>query len=124
MIDLDGFKRVNDELGHETGDEVLKTVARALLEATRREDVVARYGGDEFVVLLPDTEVEGARAVAARMLDHARAAARSACAAIPVSASIGTTGLRASDDPGEVIRRVDEQLYAAKRAGGDRVSNG
>ena len=61
-------------------------------------------------------------AVGVRMLDGARQAARGVCPSIPVSASIGTTTLRPSDDAAEVIRRVDEQLYAAKRAGGDRIS--
>ena len=121
MIDLDGFKRVNDELGHDAGDSVLKAVAAALLGATRKIDVVARYGGDEFVILLPNTEPDGARAVSARMLDQAREAARRVCPQIPVSASIGTTALRPTDDAAETLRRVDEQLYAAKRAGGDRV---
>jgi diguanylate cyclase len=121
MIDLDGFKRVNDELGHDAGDAVLKAVASALLTATRKIDVVARYGGDEFVILLPNTEPDGARAVSVRMLDQARDAARRVCPQIPVSASIGTTALREIDDAAETLRRVDEQLYAAKRAGGDRV---
>jgi diguanylate cyclase (GGDEF)-like protein len=124
MVDLDGFKRVNDNEGHDAGDAVLRAVAGALLTATRKADVVARYGGDEFVVLLPNTEPDGALTVGARMLDQARDAARAVCPAIPVSASIGTTAVRASDDPVEVIRRVDEQLYAAKRAGGDRVLTG
>jgi diguanylate cyclase (GGDEF)-like protein len=124
MVDLDGFKRVNDQEGHDAGDAVLKAVAAALLSATRRMDVVARYGGDEFVILLPDTEIEGARSVGARILDQARSAARHVCPAIPVSVSIGTTGLRPTDDPTEVIRRVDEQLYAAKRSGGDRIHTG
>jgi diguanylate cyclase (GGDEF)-like protein len=122
MVDLDGFKRVNDEIGHEAGDAVLKAVADALVAATRKGDVVARYGGDEFVVLLPNTDPDGARTVGVRMLDGAREAARRVCPSIPVSASIGTTTLRPSDDAAEVIRRVDEQLYAAKRAGGDRIS--
>jgi diguanylate cyclase (GGDEF)-like protein len=121
MVDLDGFKRVNDQEGHDAGDAVLKAVAGALLSATRRADVVARYGGDEFVVLLPDTEAEGARTVGARILDQGRSAALRVCPAIPVSVSIGTTAVRPADDPTEVIRRVDEQLYAAKRAGGDRI---
>jgi len=124
MVDLDGFKRVNDEVGHDAGDEVLKAVAKALLVATRKADVVARYGGDEFVVLLPNTDADGVRAVGARMLDHARDAARATCPAIPVSASIGTTLARAGDDPAELLRRVDEQLYIAKRAGGDRLFAG
>jgi diguanylate cyclase (GGDEF)-like protein len=121
MVDLDGFKRVNDEEGHDAGDAVLKAVASALLMAKRRADVVARYGGDEFLVLLPNTDKEGARVVSARMLDLARDAARRVCPAIPVSASIGATMMRATDDPADLIRRVDEQLYAAKHAGGDRV---
>jgi diguanylate cyclase (GGDEF)-like protein len=124
MVDLDGFKRVNDEVGHDAGDEVLKAVAQALLTATRKADVVARYGGDEFVVLLPNTDPEGARSVGARILDHARDAARRTCPAIPVSASIGTTLARAGDDPAELLRRVDEQLYTAKRSGGDRLFAG
>jgi diguanylate cyclase (GGDEF)-like protein len=124
MVDLDGFKRVNDEVGHDAGDEVLKEVAKALLTATRKADVVARYGGDEFVVLLPNTDAEGVKAVGARILDHARDAARRSCPSIPVSASIGTTLARAGDDPAELLRRVDEQLYTAKRSGGDRLFAG
>jgi diguanylate cyclase (GGDEF)-like protein len=121
MVDLDGFKRVNDQEGHEMGDAVLRAVATALLAATRKADVVARYGGDEFVVILPSTDAEGALHAGARIIDGARNAARAVCHAIPVSASVGTTLVRPDDDPSEIIRRVDEQLYAAKRAGGDRV---
>jgi len=124
MVDLDGFKRVNDEEGHEAGDAVLKAVALALLRATRRADVVARYGGDEFLVLLPNTDLEGARAVGARILDLSRSAAREVCPVIPVAASIGITAVEVDDEPTEVVRRVDERLYAAKRAGGDRIADG
>lgn len=124
LIDLDHFKRVNDEIGHDTGDLVLKAVAGALLSATRKADVVARYGGDEFIILLPDTEAVGAAAVGVRILEQARTAAREVCPTIPVSVSIGTTKLLPTDDTSEVIRRMDEQLYAAKRAGGDRLCAG
>ena len=124
LVDLDGFKRVNDEIGHDAGDEVLRAAAGALQLATRKADVVARYGGDEFVILFPDTETEGARTVSTRILDQTRDAVRAVCPSIPVTASIGTTVVQPGDEPAEIIRRVDEQLYAAKRAGGDRVFSG
>ncbi|MDH5670925.1 MAG: GGDEF domain-containing protein [Myxococcales bacterium] len=123
MVDLDGFKRVNDEIGHGTGDAVLRAVAAALLEATRKADIVARYGGDEFVILLPETDLPGARVIAARVVDFARRAARAACPAIVVTASVGASEVSPDDDPVQVIRRVDELLYRAKRAGGDRVAD-
>jgi diguanylate cyclase (GGDEF)-like protein len=124
MIDLDGFKRVNDEEGHDVGDTVLREVAAALAQATRRADVVARWGGDEFVILLPNTEPRGAAVLGNRILDQTRAAAQSVCPGIPVSASIGTTVVTADDEPTALMRRVDEQLYDAKRAGGDRIVSG
>ncbi|HEX2675701.1 MAG TPA: GGDEF domain-containing protein [Polyangiales bacterium] len=121
MVDLDGFKRVNDEEGHEAGDKMLQAVAAALLKATRRSDVVARYGGDEFVVLLPDTGPEGCQAVAARVVDHARDVGRATFPAIPVTASVGIAEARVDDDAASLVRRADEGVYSAKRAGGDRA---
>lgn len=120
MVDLDGFKRVNDEEGHDAGDKVLRAVGQALLGATRRADVVARYGGDEFVVLLPDTGPDGCRAVAARVVDHCRDVGRATFPAFPVTASVGITAASPQDDPASLIRRADEGAYAAKRSGGDR----
>jgi diguanylate cyclase (GGDEF)-like protein len=122
MVDLDGFKRVNDEEGHEAGDKVLHAVAEALLRATRRSDVVARYGGDEFVVLLPDTGPEGCQAVAARIVDQARDVGRETFPAFPVTASVGIATATMQDDPTSLIRRADEGVYAAKRSGGDRAA--
>ena len=124
FADLDNFKTVNDTFGHAEGDRVLTQVAALLKQTLRANDLIARYGGDEFVVLLPNTDPDGARSVGARILDHAREAARRVCPSIPVSASIGTTMARAGDDPAELLRRVDEQLYTAKRAGGDRLVAG
>ncbi len=120
-VDLDGFKRVNDEEGHEAGDRVLQAVAQALLKATRRSDVVARYGGDEFVVLLPDTGPDGCQAVAARIVDHARDVGRETFPAIPVTASVGVAMAQPTDDAAGLTRRSDEGVYEAKRGGGDRA---
>jgi diguanylate cyclase (GGDEF)-like protein len=122
MVDLDGFKRVNDEIGHGAGDKMLRAVAGALLSATRRSDVVARYGGDEFVVLLPDTAMDGCQAVASRVVDHARDVARATFASIPVTASVGIASATKDDDAAALLRRADEAVYTAKRRGGDRAA--
>lgn len=69
MLDLDGFKRINDIAGHLAGDRALATVGKVLRQATRGSDIVGRYGGDEFAVILPQSSEEGARAVGQRILD-------------------------------------------------------
>ncbi len=122
MIDLDGFKRINDELGHDAGDLLLIDIARALHEETRAVDLVARYGGDEFVVLLSDATPDGTLAVAQRIVDAVARIASARWARIPVTASVGIALADKSDDLGSLMRRADSQAYAAKRAGGDRFS--
>jgi diguanylate cyclase (GGDEF)-like protein len=122
MIDVDHFKRLNDQLGHPAGDEVLRIVAAALAGSVRRGDVCARYGGEEFAVLLPETDpVE-----AARTGERARAAVASALPAggerPAVSVSVGVAAFprdgRCAED---VLAAADRALYAAKRGGRDRV---
>jgi diguanylate cyclase (GGDEF)-like protein len=122
MIDLDGFKRVNDELGHDAGDLLLMDIASALTVETRTVDLVARYGGDEFVVVLPDLSPEGALPVAERIVSAVARVGRERWASSPVTASIGLTVASAEDDIATLLRRADAEAYAAKRAGGDRVS--
>jgi diguanylate cyclase (GGDEF)-like protein len=122
MIDLDHFKRVNDTLGHEGGDHVLADVASALARGTRRVDVVARYGGDEFVMLMPDSDAAGAERAAQRIVENVRAAT-GAGNGRAVTASVGATTARADDDVSAVLRRADELAYRAKRAGGDRFES-
>ena len=105
-LDLDGFKAVNDEGGHATGDRLLVEAATAWRAALRRDDVLARTGGDEFVLLLPNTSAEEAEAI----LDRVRAAH-------PVAWSAGVTDWRPGDTLESCLERADRDLYVAKRAG-------
>jgi diguanylate cyclase (GGDEF)-like protein len=120
MVDLDGFKRINDELGHAAGDETLRTVGELLQRHSRGINVIARYGGDEFAILLVETGKDGAETYAERM--------RHVLGAHPfpdgrrLTASFGIAALPEDVAPGgDLVRAADEALYAAKRAGRDRV---
>ena len=122
MIDLDHFKTINDEWGHLAGDEVLAQVAARLRTAVRRSDVVGRYGGEEFLVVLPGTGAQGVRATAAKLLEAVRAMPFGyQDRPIPVTVSIGATCVDDKDaDADSTIARADRALYAAKRDGRDR----
>src|SRR5881296_4345926 len=122
LLDLDGFKAVNDDLGHAAGDETLRGVAEILLKQSRGINVICRYGGDEFAVLLVETSKAGAWLYADRIryvlptyrFSHGRR----------VTASFGIASLPEDVAPSadDLIRAADEALYAAKRAGKNRVS--
>jgi diguanylate cyclase len=119
VIDLDGFKRVNDTLGHEAGDAILIGVARALGSVVRRTDTAARLGGDEFAVVVEGLANE---ATAVGVAERVREALGSPIVfrelLLDVRASIGITTSVPGDDVDEVLRRADLAMYAAKRAGG------
>ena len=115
MLDIDHFKTLNDAHGHEAGDDVLRTIAGRLGGALRAGDVLARWGGEEFVALLPDTGAGGAAVVAERMRV-------SAAQATPVTISVGCATWRAGEDAGALVARADGALYEAKRAGRNRVA--
>jgi diguanylate cyclase (GGDEF)-like protein len=121
MLDLDGFKHVNDEQGHLRGDLLLKEIAGILALNTRVIDVVARYGGDEFLLVLPDTTGPDAQIVASRVAEAVRDVGAKFDPDRPVTASVGVAVARADDTSASLIRRADESAYAAKRGGGDRV---
>jgi diguanylate cyclase (GGDEF)-like protein len=121
MIDLDGFKRVNDQLGHDAGDLLLMDIANALNSETRTVDLVARYGGDEFVVVLPDLAPDGFLPVAERIVVAVARVGSERWSRTPVTASVGLTMARSDDDVASLLRRADAEAYAAKRAGGNRV---
>lgn len=119
-VDVDHFKRVNDTFGHEAGDEVLRRLARTLEQRLRGSDVVARLGGEEFVVLLPDTDLAGAEAIAQALVTAMAAQQDPVVGAITVSAGVAT--MRGLQDNGtDILRRGDAALYEAKRQGRNRV---
>jgi diguanylate cyclase (GGDEF)-like protein len=123
MIDVDNFKNINDKFGHPVGDKVLQTLAAICTEAIREADVFARFGGEEFIIALPDTEERAAHEVAERLrmavinnpIDHNGALVR-------ITISCGVSQYRPEDVYVEhVIKRADQALYAAKTSGRNRA---
>jgi diguanylate cyclase (GGDEF)-like protein len=121
VLDLDGFKAVNDTLGHAAGDEVLRGIAAVLSEETRRIDAVARVGGDEFVILLPGADAGDATRAAERL--HQALRERPSGAAPPLTASIGVAvGPGEGDSLDELWLAADRSMYAAKRSRGEALT--
>jgi diguanylate cyclase len=127
VVDVDHFKKFNDTYGHLIGDEVLKMVAKILTQTLKGRDVVARFGGEEFVILLPSTNIGGAMAVAENIratiagkeLQHRGTGASFGC----VTVSIGVSAFRPDEDTSEAwISRADDALYRSKRSGRNRVT--
>lgn len=119
-VDVDHFKRVNDTYGHEAGDEVLRRLARTLESRLRGSDVVARLGGEEFVALLPDTDLNGAQSIAQALVTAMAEQQDPVVGTITVSAGVAT--MRGADDNGAaMLRRGDAALYEAKGQGRNRV---
>ncbi len=123
VMDIDNFKRINDNFGHMVGDQVLLYMSKGCQEILRETDLLVRYGGEEFVVLLPNTSLEEAQIVAERLrkrvkekIVHQLGREKS------VTISVGISSMHSDDDSHEmVIRRADHALYEAKRTGRDRV---
>ena len=125
MIDIDRFKSINDEFGHLVGDEVLREVSVRIKNAIRIYDVLGRYGGEEFLIVLPDTDFDNTRSLAERIRENVKADMFLAADMplhihITISSGIArmTDGDRSIDD---IIKRADEGLYKAKNSGRDRV---
>jgi diguanylate cyclase (GGDEF)-like protein len=123
LIDLDDFKAVNDRDGHQAGDALLRAVVQALVGEFRAFDRVARYGGDEFVVILPNAELDSAAAAASRALERLRAIpGQNGVGASGVSASIGAAQWRAPMSTDELLEACDAALLRSKRQGKGRVT--
>jgi two-component system, chemotaxis family, sensor kinase Cph1 len=123
FVDIDSFKAINDSLGHAGGDAVLLQVAERISSATRATDTLARFGGDEFVLLIENTGPDGARKAADRVLAALHGPLRVGDQELDVTASIGVATASHDDTPSTLIRRADASMYRAKRAGKDRVSD-
>jgi len=119
LLDADNFKRRNDKYGHDEGDATLKQLARLLQHTVRESDLVVRYGGEEFVLLLPETDEEHALKLGERILSAVRA---QKWPKEPMTVTCGVADLKSAEkDHLQVVTCADKALYAAKRAGKDRV---
>ncbi len=129
LFDADHFKNINDQYGHVAGDHVLAALAEAARGALRVSDVLGRLGGEEFAMLLPDTELGGARVVAERVraavaateVQSSEVRVAGASGSIHVNVSIGVAQLRDDEPIESLLKRADQALYAAKDLGRDRV---
>jgi diguanylate cyclase (GGDEF)-like protein len=139
LADIDGMKGINDAAGHLAGDQALAIVGTSLKEAVRTSDIVGRYGGDEFAVMLPQTSFPGAERVGLRVLSLvSQKTVHGGAVELPLAVSLGLAVLeppQASSAPRPSTRyfetvakalfqRADEALYEAKRAGGNRLGHG
>jgi len=125
VFDIDRFKSINDEHGHLAGDVALREVAQLVARRVRRHDTVARYGGDEFCVLMPETTLANALALADGLCRQiAETAITFQNARFGVASSMGVAELSGDDSgPSELFHRTDAELYRAKREGGNRVKS-
>jgi diguanylate cyclase (GGDEF)-like protein len=121
LIDLDHFKRVNDTHGHLLGDRVLAEFAERVRETVRTADILVRWGGEEFVLVLPETDAAAARVVAERVRAAVATRTFAGPVAVAQTASIGLGTWRAGETPKALLARVDAAAYDAKAAGRDRV---
>lgn len=122
MLDIDHFKQVNDTYGHTIGDQVLRAVAQRCCENIREIDILGRYGGEEFIIILPETDAVGARATAERLCRRiAHTAIATDQGPVTITLSLGVATLNQNDNLDALLKRADQALYGAKQAGRNQV---
>ncbi|MDP5292588.1 biofilm regulation diguanylate cyclase SiaD [Oceanimonas sp. CHS3-5] len=121
MLDVDHFKRINDTHGHDTGDQVLCRLAETLSGQLRTQDLCARWGGEEFVLLLPHTALEPAGALLKRIMTAIRELVLEEVPGLQLTVSAGLTIHRPHEPLDDTLRRADRELFRAKKAGRDRL---
>jgi diguanylate cyclase (GGDEF)-like protein len=123
MLDLDGLKQINDEYGHQAGDQALQVLAQICKSALRQVDLIGRYGGDEFIILLPETELMKAVRAAERVRERAnQAVIQNHQGAVRISVSLGVAALESDVESFEaLVDRADQAQYAAKENGKNQV---
>ena len=124
VVDIDHFKKINDSFGHAVGDEVLREFAARLASNVRAVDLACRYGGEEFVVLMPDTELEHAHLIAERIRRNVAGSPFRVAGGhelLSVTISVGVASAAPGDEAAALLKRADEALYAAKTEGRNRV---
>jgi diguanylate cyclase (GGDEF)-like protein/PAS domain S-box-containing protein len=124
MLDIDHFKRVNDEFGHAIGDHVLHNLANRLQETIREVDILGRYGGEEFTIILPETDLKAAQILAERLRKRiTEPSPGNGCASVTITASIGVAALGPdAPDLADLVAQADAAMYKAKNAGRNRVA--
>ena len=122
LLDIDNFKKINDSMGHSTGDQALNHLATVARECMRPQDTLARYGGEEFVILLPDTPLDkGIDAMTRLQRELSKRFFLAGAEKVLITFSAGVAQLTADEAPSDCIRRADQAMYLAKRAGKNRV---
>jgi diguanylate cyclase (GGDEF)-like protein len=124
IVDIDNFKIINDTYGHHTGDNVLKKIAEALQEKTRRSDFACRYGGEEFVLILPETDLASALQAAKKMVGEIKGQTFGTLArpfSLTISIGVSSTSTKDYSEWQEMLQDADQALYLAKNKGKDRV---
>lgn len=123
LFDIDKFKNFNDTYGHIEGDRALARIARAVQDCIRLTDTAFRYGGEEFTVLMPETDEEEALGVGQRVCEEVRDLVhRADDKEVHLTISVGVTQCTPGEDLADMVKRVDEAMYKAKRAGGNQVA--
>lgn len=122
ILDIDNFKDINDSYGHATGDAVIKTLSNRLIDCARKSDILSRFGGEEFSILMNSTDQYGARLLAERICLAVRAThCQTAGGSVRFTVSAGVATLRVQESERHFFERADAALYEAKRSGRDRV---